>query len=316
MRQWMKRFYPLGVVLGGLIMLRQLSVGFRSYQEHKPTLASLSILLIGIIPLLAGTALQLNTWFIIIKQYDRRMDWIESSNGYLVSFLPRFIPGSIWGYISRAHWYFERYNIPLANTNVGSIIETAGGCISILLINIIFWFPQLSSWTRMLLILLPILLGAAALIVVKRQIQADWMQRLVPHAKDADTFLRTSWASFCMTIFLTSCRWLLIGISLGIIRSSIGQITLTLNAQHWVGLGAIFSLSWFAGFIVPFVPSGLGIREITLSSLLISVFQWQVAEATIVPVLARGLITIVEGLWMVFLSAILGIHARQRRNRT
>ena len=44
---------------------------------------------------------------------------------YSLSFLARYIPGSIWGYLSRSEWLLHDYQVSYASSNYGSILEVA-----------------------------------------------------------------------------------------------------------------------------------------------------------------------------------------------
>ena len=43
--------------------------------------------------------------------------------GYVLSFIPKYIPGTIWGYLSRSEWLKVKFNIEYHNSNIGSIYE-------------------------------------------------------------------------------------------------------------------------------------------------------------------------------------------------
>jgi len=60
----------------------------------------------------------------------------------------------------------------------------------------------------------------------------------------------------------------------------------------------IFSLSWLIGFAVIVVPSGLGVRELTLHILLVSQLALFPEAASIVAVVSRLLFFLVEVMWL------------------
>lgn len=61
-----------------------------------------------------------------------------------------------------------------------------------------------------------------------------------------------------------------------------------------------YSLAWFLGFIVLFLPSGLGLREYSLTLLLMAQFGVLKANASFIAIGFRVLISIAELLWIGF----------------
>lgn len=65
-----------------------------------------------------------------------------------------------------------------------------------------------------------------------------------------------------------------------------------------LGTAFAFSLAWLAGFVLVFVPAGLGVREIALSGLLGSAVGLSPATGTAIAVMSRLLILLSELGWV------------------
>jgi uncharacterized membrane protein YbhN (UPF0104 family) len=75
-----------------------------------------------------------------------------------------------------------------------------------------------------------------------------------------------------------------------------------------------FCASWLVGFAALFVPAGLGVRELTLSSLLQQMAAVSAGDASLVAVLTRLGIVAAELVFLLIAAALLGLdHWRKQR---
>jgi uncharacterized membrane protein YbhN (UPF0104 family) len=56
----------------------------------------------------------------------------------------------------------------------------------------------------------------------------------------------------------------------------------------------VYAVSWLVGFFVVFIPSGLGVRELTMSSLLVAVAGMSTGIASAAALAVRALLLITE----------------------
>jgi hypothetical protein len=70
------------------------------------------------------------------------------------------------------------------------------------------------------------------------------------------------------------------------------------NLNIWLSISEVYNLAWLIGFIIIFVPSGLGLRELTLSYLLATQMGIGMERATFISVLMRLLMAGTELLFV------------------
>lgn len=82
-------------------------------------------------------------------------------------------------------------------------------------------------------------------------------------------------------------RWLIPGMAaLGLSFS-----VLTPDVSSWVGLMGVYTLAWLAGFVIWFLPGGLGVREAALVMLVGSLIQ---GDAAVLAVVHRAVTIVAE----------------------
>src|SRR5690349_17968445 len=94
-----RRWYPVGLVAGGLLLVYQVVLAARALgpggirAEHPALLAAAFLVAVTTNGLLVGG------WLLIMRQLGAALTWQQALAGYSLAFLPRYIPGSIWGYL-------------------------------------------------------------------------------------------------------------------------------------------------------------------------------------------------------------------------
>jgi len=69
-----------------------------------------------------------------------------------------------------------------------------------------------------------------------------------------------------------------------------------LESLNWLEASSIFALAWCAGFVVVFVPAGIGIRESALTLLLTNIMP--IGDALSLALLSRVVWIVAEGFWI------------------
>ena len=95
------------------------------------------------------------------------------------------------------------------------------------------------------------------------------------------------------TFVLSIAIWLLVGIPFRLLALAVVP---GLDGLSWLGAAGIFALAWCAGFVVIFVPAGIGVREGALSLLVANMMP--VGAALTLALLARMMWVLAEGLWI------------------
>jgi len=246
---------------------------------------------------------QIAAWALLMRSLNIRLPMHKARYIYSLSFLARYIPGSIWGYFSRSEWLMQDYQVSYAASNYGSILEVA---LEVLISFSVVGFCIISSnvitppWIGYVLFFLPWLPWALWF----SQFSLQWRIKLSGYLKsDVLCFnpRRREW-SVILILLIINCFYyglgvFLIGYSLGIWR--VEQLL-----SVWTIVTGDFSAAWLAGFFAIFIPSGLGVRELVLSTLLISQFHLAQSVAQAISVMMR-LITVLAEFATILLASSL-----------
>lgn len=127
---------------------------------------------------------------------------------------------------------------------------------------------------------------------------------------------RVPWASLVEGLSLTVCGWFLLGASLwAVVRAVSGQ-PLPFTGDLWGEYTGFLSLAYVLGFVVLFMPSGLGVREyfltVFLTPSLAGQFGWTEAEAKPIAVMTVLLLRLV---WTTAEVIVAGFWSREQLTR-
>lgn len=290
-------------MVGSLLFGQQLLIGISTLlRVGLPPLVPYHLLLALLFTALAYF-FQVWAWCRVMWGLGTRIELGEALRFYFLVFLPRYIPGSVWGYISRGEWLAERYGASLAQASFGSILEVGwllltAACLIVVQLGSVrqFFLPAL------LLAVVAGLIGGWLLTSGWRKI--GWLHKRfpieieVPLSRDSEG--RES-SNLWLTPSLYLALWLAYGLSLNSILNLFGfgtDSTQNLFIQIGEATGQM-ALSWSVGFLVFFVPAGLGVRELTLTTMLSSTLSRpDLAEA--IAVSTRVVILLVELGWIGF----------------
>lgn len=179
---------------------------------------------------------------------------------YNVAQLAKYVPGSIWLFVSRIAMLRHRQASPAAIRD--SLIAENGWVIgsALLLGTALVWLGQPAFFLRLAKEVsgapqgLRILLATGLVIVAA--LAALWSRRRWPRLRRWLIRLRPPVSA----VLLLSLAWLALGASfLVCLRPFLTQ------GNVWPVAIGVYCLAWVAGFLVPFAPAGLGVREAVLT---------------------------------------------------
>lgn len=307
---WRRILYTIGVIAGALLFLFQFGTG---YQEISRMLFHITFferwVAAGCLIVLAF-GLQMAAWSWLMGGLGIRLAWHQVIAGYTLSFLPRYIPGTIWGYISRSEWLAQVQNVPYGISNLGSFLEivlgvtTAMMAIGIYAISIPAPILQLSLAGATLAV--PFVTFLFLRWIAHRPIVARMVTKRFGH----NAMQRIRLVDWVIAVALYLLLWSCYG-------ASILMLLQAFDLPERAGLTAAissFSASWLAGFLVIFVPAGLGVRELALSSSLISIFGLMASQASALAVISRFTVSLAEAIWILF--GIAATQVTKQRSRS
>jgi uncharacterized membrane protein YbhN (UPF0104 family) len=310
---WRRILFSVGLSIGLLLFLRQMWVSYGAIRHHEFRLLQPACLLAALALSMLVYILQMLAWAIIMRYLGVSLSLRQTLQGFMLSFLPRYIPGSVWGYWSRSQWLEQSCGIDYATSTLGSVLEAAALIMTSLSLAGVYLYTRLTGFRRF------VLAGACAGLLwliwrVIPRIAARLINRLATRlgresTKSRDFRKEGPSHVWLVAIALYIALWVTYGGSILLI----GNGVVPTPSRDLLGIIFSSSLSWLLGFVVVFVPTGIGVRELSLSTLL-SVYSgllpWQ---ADLVAVISRFEIILAELGWLV---VGLGLHAhRWRRGR-
>lgn len=234
-------------------------------QSHKISELHLNLsaplLLSGISAVTILFILNAYGWVLILRILDYHPSTFRAIRIWMVSSIVRYIPGGVWSYISRAEQiHHEKVN--LATFSVSLWLETIFVASSSLAVG----FPallqasglKLSPWYMVGMFFL-LSLGVhpkilSLLSFIPGRIGLAFSKVKLPNV---------------MHIFAIYCYYCLFWFLFGAVFVYVVNMITPLDYRSWLPVGSSLALGFFAGFIVLFIPSGIGVREATLYYLLI-----------------------------------------------
>ncbi len=301
--EWRKIIFRIGLVLGLVIFLHQAwesyqALGQQGFHIVRPfcLLASLSLCMLA-------NFLQMGAWVIILRFLGWPIGLRQTLQGFLISFLPRYIPGGIWGYLSRGQWLQEFYGIDYAVSMVGSLLEALGLILTALSITAFFLLTRLTEdhnvWALFIWTLSVLFLWLFLPMPVLKFARFIW-----PGLESPSKSAKTQSGNFLASRFFL--LWLLVGLIYAMFWTTYGGSLLFIAmavspALTSSLLGATFSIAmaWVLGFVAFFVPIGIGVREVALSRFLVSSLALTAGQGSLVAVISRLSIILAELIWLV-----------------
>ena len=222
-------------------------------------------------------------WSRLLHSLDVSIELPQVAQGYFISFLPRYLPGSVWGYLGRNEWFKQAHNVAYKDTSLASLLETLWviGTASILLAP---WWLSHNGLTNKA----ALLLFAALFIIV--------------------TFLLLFTRPYVRlggiaNLYLYGLVWCFQGAAAWF---SIQAIDPSLHFSLFDVMG-IISAGWLVGFVAIIIPAGIGVREWAIASLMVHYLHLPSTLAEFAAVTFRVIMTLSELAWL-----IIGLYLHSR----
>jgi hypothetical protein len=173
---------------------------------------------------------------------------------YNLTQLGKYIPGSIWQFVGRIGLYKEA-GLPHAIIRDAILLETFWVVSSAFLIGVL-----LTGWSQHALILtlfdrvpwiIWLVLSATVLILLLVVLAGPWRTKLLGYA--------SKFVFSPAALLITGCVWLMMGLAFWLTL-----LPFTSSSMEFLFVVGLYALSYGIGFVVPFAPAGLGIREAVL----------------------------------------------------
>jgi hypothetical protein len=282
-----------GSIIGLILIMIQIKNGISGFNENQVEFLNVRFLLFSL--LFATTALffQILGWNKINKTVEYDIPLRNVLFGYTFTFLPRYIPGTIWGYLTRSEWLLKIHQIPYKDSMFVSLMEM-----------IIIFFTNLTlgsylifySTNDLLLSFLPIFILFLSILFINLLSKRFIIINILINNK----LRKINLSSWLILLFIFFSSWLLYGIGLLYTIQAFTSIS-EINPSFILLVTSIQSISWVVGFIIVFIPAGLGIRETILNYLLLNFIFLPVALSSVISITFR-LITLMAELILLVTS--------------
>src|SRR3972149_6374809 len=113
----------IGLALGGLLFVYQILNVLPAVMENKLHVSSPAFIGLALAIGVAAIGIQTIAWARLMRAFGIYLSWSQVLQGYTLSFLPRYIPGSVWGYLSRNEWLLQNHNVRYGISNRVSLLE-------------------------------------------------------------------------------------------------------------------------------------------------------------------------------------------------
>jgi hypothetical protein len=310
---WRKALYRVGLGLGLLLFARHLVAGVTAVRGLDLRAVRPAYLVASIASSVLASFLQMCAWTMVMRYLAAPVRLHEALQGYTLSFLPRYIPGTVWGYFSRGQWLENLHGVHHAVTLLGSVLEAVALVLTAMTMSVVYFAIDGVGVQQAVLVAVAASLLSSCLWVVPALIKPIWRvamlltgnRRVRPVRFPALSRQRTNQWSWFGAVGLYLLFWGTQGVS----AWSIGRALAIPSLSDLTASVFVASSSWLAGFLCVAVPAGIGVRELTLTSLLVHRFSVPDWQGSLVAVLSRLWAVVSELIWLgagVGMSGLLG----------
>jgi uncharacterized membrane protein YbhN (UPF0104 family) len=291
---WRRRLLVLGSVLGLLLFARQVWVSLRAIEQQDLVQIKPYWLLASLAGGVLVFAFQLLAWAQVMRYLGVSIPLRQLLRGFYLSFVPRYIPGSVWGYWSRSEWLEQDLGVPYGVSLTGSVLEALAAVLTGVFVALLHLASGAAGPVRVILILSCGTLLALTILAVPRL--ATGLGRRLLREKAPSTIGRHhSLPLWSVAILFYLVLWAAFGASLHCSVLAIAGATPTGLLTSMFAA----SVSWIVGFLAVIIPAGLGVREVTLSALLASASGLPSWQADVIATVSRFVLILAELLWLV-----------------
>ncbi|HSR32343.1 MAG TPA: lysylphosphatidylglycerol synthase domain-containing protein, partial [Anaerolineae bacterium] len=224
---------------------------------------------------------------------------------YLVSNLAKYIPGSIWGYVSRVY-LGEDEGLTAAGVGV-SVVWEVGMAIVASLILTATTIPTYPGEIPDAILNLVLLVALVCFIGLIPPVSNRWL-RLLNRWQSTHPTPTFRWSDFFFYLTAALATHVLVGTAFFMFTRSLVNV----NVSAWWSFVGMWSFSATAGLVVIFVPYGLGVKEGLLTLLLQPFLP---AESAVLISLASRLWTIACELLAAGIVAVLFYGSKRLASR-
>lgn len=222
-------------------------------------------------------------WTRLLHNLGISIELSQIAQGYFLSFLPRYLPGSVWGYLGRNEWFKQTHNVAYRDTSLASLLETLWVILTASILISPWWLSHNGLTVKASLLLFAGLLTIMTFLLLFIQ-----------------PYIRLGGVA---SLYLYMLVWCFQG---GAAWYSLQAIDPSLHPSLF-DVMAIVSAGWLAGFIAIIIPAGIGVREWAIANLMAHYLHLSPTLAEFTAVTFRVIMTLSELVWL-----IIGLYLHSR----
>jgi len=138
------------------------------------------------------------------------------------------------------------------------------------------------------------------------------LQKLIKKKRDWDLHFKMTLKEWSVILINSSIQWCLLGFGIWLIQKGFSNIHGNISFPLMLNYSSAFSMAWLSGFVMIFIPNGLGVREFVLRELLATQMGFSNSAANLISILSRILLFIAEGILFLIASIIIPFQRKQR----
>jgi glycosyltransferase 2 family protein len=235
----------------------------KQWGDISPRLGEIKVtsLVFGLLSVLVGLLATMMCWRVLMADLGSRLSFQDVAQIFFAGQLGKYVPGSIWPVVVQAELAVERgagRKRPVAATLVQMGLTVVTG----VLISAAT-LPFVLTHTTLELVAIPILVIVAVIGTHPRVTNpsVNLLLRLI-HREPLEVPL--SWRGVLIASFWQAVGWILFAVPVVLVTYDLGG-----HGPHIIALGiGTLALSITAGFVIPFLPAGAGVREGVIAALL------------------------------------------------
>ena len=278
------------VVFAGSALRKQWSGSSAALEQIHPSWGWVAIS--GVI-FLSTYGVLLETWREVLRIWGSRLDFLNAARIWTISNLGRYVPGKLWQ-IGAMAMMAERENVsPIAATGSSILNVVVNLVAGFVVVFVLGWplldLPAIRDHGGRAFAIVFVVVGAAVLAALPRVLPAlvGMLGRLTGRDLKIGAFPAMA---IVVSVIGNVIAWIAYGaafatFSRGVIGSADGPLTAYI---------AVYALSYLVGYLVLFLPSGFGARELAMVALLPAAHLADPAQAAVLAVTSRLWLTVLE----------------------
>jgi len=246
--------------------------------------------------LLAASALVFATYLFLIElwrrvlaSYGSRISFAEAARIWFVSNLGKYVPGKVWQITTMAAM-LNRVGVNLSTAGSASALITIANIVAgfaVLLVAGVGAMNVLSGDLRTAVTVATVVLLVLLIVAAFAMPRAS---RVASRLLRRDIVLTLPLRAVVLSIVGCALAWLAYGTAFQLLVLSL----LGHASQPWINYVGAYTLSYLVGYLVLVAPGGIGAREAVLTTMLVALHMATPAEATVITIVSRLWLTILE----------------------